>query len=143
MVKEFTVERVSLKAGLRSAFTLLEILLVISLLALLASIAVTTHRNSNRKAREVVLRHNLMNMRETLDQYNNDKGRYPESLSILVDEGYLRQIPLDPVTKSNNTWEEVFEEDFGDEDSSYEPGVFDVRSGSEDEALDGTYYNEW
>lgn len=127
----------------KSGFTLIEVLVAIALVGMLASIAVYSHRNSARKGREQVLRHNLAQLRLTLDQYNNDKGHYPESLNTLQDEGYLRRIPEDPFTRSRETWEELFEEDYGDEDSSYVPGVFDVRSGSEEKALDGTFYNEW
>ena len=127
----------------RSGFSLLELMIVLSLLGLLASIVTATHRNSTQKAKETVLRHNLVSLRSVFDQYNNDKGRYPESLDSLVDEGYLREIPVDPITRSRETWQVVFEEDFGDEDSSYEPGIFDVKSGSAEKALDGTYYYEW
>jgi len=127
----------------RAAFTLIEILLVVSILAILATIASATHRNSARKARETVLRNNLASMRLTLDQYNNDKGHYPESLQVLQDEGYLREIPIDPMTGTRDSWQEVFEENYGDEDSSYIPGVFDIKSGSQETAIDGTFYYEW
>lgn len=128
---------------MRKAFTLLEILIVLSLLALLASIAATTHRNAARKAKEAVLRNNLQQLRLTLDQYNTDKGHYPESLEILVEEGYLRELPLDPITKSRESWQIVYEQDYSDEDSNYEPGIFDIKSGSGETALDGSYYEEW
>ena len=124
-------------------FSLIEIIMVLSLLSLLATMVIGTHRNSVRKAQEKVLRNNLHQIRITLDQYNVDKGRYPDSLQTMVDEGYFREMPYDPITKSRDTWEEIFEQDIGDEDSSYEPGVWDVRSGSAEEALDGTYYSEW
>lgn len=127
----------------KKAFTLLEILIVISLLGLLATIVTSTHKNASRKGREAVLLNNLQQIRLTLDQYNTDKGNYPGSLETLVNEGYLREIPMDPITKSRDTWELIYDQDFHDEDSSYEVGVFDVRSGSELEALDGTFYNEW
>lgn len=124
-------------------FTLIETILAITLVAMLASIATYSHKNSTKKARESVLRHNLAQIRLTLDHYNNDKGNYPESLDVLKDEGYLREIPVDPITKSRDTWEIIYEEDVADEDSSYEPGVFDVKSGSAEQAIDGTYYYEW
>ncbi|MCB1049959.1 MAG: prepilin-type N-terminal cleavage/methylation domain-containing protein [Acidobacteria bacterium] len=127
----------------KRAFTLLEILIVLSLVALLAGLAGFTHRNRVRKAQENVLRHNLSMMRLTLDAYHQDKGHFPDSLQTLVDEGYLREMPLDPVTKSHDSWVPVFEENYGDEDSSYEPGLWDIHSGSEETALDGTPYNEW
>jgi general secretion pathway protein G len=117
--------------------------MVLSLLSLLATMVMSTHRNSVKKAQEKVLRNNLHQIRITLDQYHVDKGRYPDSLQTMVDEGYFREMPYDPITQSRDTWEEVFEQDISDEDSSYEPGVWDVRSGSAEEALDGTYYGEW
>ncbi len=126
----------------KRAFTLIEILLVVALLTLLASIAAVTHRNSSQKGRETVLRHNLQQIRMTLDQFHIDKGYYPADLQTLVDEGYLREIPLDPITKSSETWQLIYDDPV-DQDSSYEIGVFDVRSGSEDKALDGTFYYEW
>ena len=127
----------------RSGFTLIEILVVITLLALLATIVTSTHRTTARKGRETVLRNNLQQIRITLDQYNTDKGHYPPSLETLVDEGYLREMPLDPITKSSATWQIIFDQSIENEDSSYEVGVFDVKSGSEEVALDGTYYYEW
>ena len=127
----------------RKAFTLVEILIVITLLALLATLVTTTHKNAARKGRETVLKNNLQQMRLALDHYNNDKGFYPESLEVLVDEGYLREVPLDPITKSRETWELIYESDTSDEDSSYEIGVYDIKSGSDETAIDGTYYYEW
>ena len=127
----------------RLGFTLIEILIVVSLLSLLATIVISTHRNATKKGRETVLRNNLHQIRITLDQYNTDKGHYPASLETLVDEGYLREIPLDPITGSRDTWELVYDQDIRDEDSSYEVGVFDIKSTAEALALDGTYYYEW
>ncbi|CAM2007744.1 type II secretion system protein [Acanthopleuribacter pedis] len=127
----------------RRAFTVLELIIVLTVLGMLAGLATSTHKNTARKSRETVLRHNLAQIRLTLDQYNVDKGRYPDSLQSLVDEGYLRDFPVDPITRSADTWEEVLESEYSDEDSSYEPGVFDVRSGSDERALDGTFYYEW
>lgn len=127
----------------RRAFTLLEMMVVLALIALIAGLAASTHRNRVRKAKENVLKHNLAQIRLTLDAYNADKDRYPDSLQDLVDEGYLRRLPQDPTTNRDDTWIEIYLDDFQDEDASYEPGVFDVRSGSDGEALDGTLYNEW
>jgi len=127
----------------KKAFTLMEITVIVTVLVLLASIAAATHKSRVRAAKESVLKHNLSELRFTLDAYNADRGHYPESLGTLLDEGYLRDIPVDPFTGSGDTWEVIYEEDIADEDSSYIPGVFDIRSGSEREALDGTFYNEW
>ena len=127
----------------KKAFTLMEIMVVITLVILLASVAAATHKSRVLAAKESVLKHNLSQIRLTLDAYNSDRGHYPESLRTLLDEGYLRKIPDDPITGTSETWEVIYEQDLMNEDSSYEPGVFDVRSGSQDEALDGTFYNEW
>ena len=127
----------------RKAFTLIEILIVVTVMALLAGIVISTQKNSARKGRETVLRHNLMQLRMTLDQYNNDKGHYPNSIDVLVEEGYLREIPMDPFTQSRESWQVIYEQDVSDEDSSYEIGIFDVKSGSEEQAIDGTWYYEW
>jgi len=127
----------------RRCFTLLEVLIVLSLISLLAGMAAFTHRNRVRKAQENVLRHNLSMLRLTLDAFHADKGHYPDSLETLVDQGYLRELPLDPLTKSQHSWVTHFESLPQDEDSSYEPGIYDVSSGSEEMALDGTAYGEW
>jgi len=127
----------------RRGFTLIEILIVVSLLGLLASIVISTHRNASLKGKETVLRHNLRQLRVTLDEYNNDKGHYPTDIDMLVEEGYLREIPIDPMTGSKETWELVYDQAYMDEDSSFEVGIFDVKSTSEGTALDGTYYYEW
>lgn len=127
----------------RRAFTLMEVFLVLVIMALLATIVTSSHRYTARKARESVLRHNLAEVRLVLDQYNTDKGRYPEDLQVLVDEGYLRELPLDPITESRETWELIYESDYADEDTSYIPGLFDIKSGSAEQALDGSFYYEW
>jgi len=127
----------------KRGFTLIELVLAIAILAMLGTIAAATHKTHAQKARETVLRHNLQHMRMVLDQYNNDKGNYPPSVDILVDEGYLREIPIDPITKNRDSWQIIFEDDYSDQDSSYEPGIFDIKSGSQAKALDGTWYHEW
>jgi len=121
----------------------MEIMVVVTLVVLLASVAAATHKSRVLAAKESVLKHNLSEIRMTLDAYNSDRGHYPDSLRTLLDEGYLRKIPVDPITGTSDTWEIIYEQDITGEDSSYEPGVFDIRSGSSDEALDGTFYNEW
>lgn len=131
-------------------FTLLELIVVIALIGILASMAMVSLRSRPKATKEAVLKTNLLAMRQTLDEFHADKGRYPSSLEELVDAGYLRDVPRDPFTKSRDTWELVYEElpeDFEPaetdlaEDGS--PGVFDVHSGSDDTALDGTPYSEW
>ncbi len=128
-----------------SGFTLIEIIIVLSIIGLLLGLAVPQYKNSVLKAKETVLKENLFVLRKTIDQYRLDKGKYPASLQVLVQDGYLRAIPADPVTRSNETWFEVPDTVSPDEDISVEPpGIVDVKSGSPDKSpIDGTAYNTW
>jgi general secretion pathway protein G len=126
----------------QGGFTLIELLIVMSLITVLASISLIAYRDSLQRGREAVLKENLFRMREAIDQYHADRGKYPETLEDLVSAGYMRRVPVDPTTQSDATWEIVQAEP--DPNSfTVEPGVYDVRSGSEGVALDGTRYNEW
>jgi general secretion pathway protein G len=128
--------------GKNKGFTLVELMIVIAIIGILATLAIPTYKSANIRAKEAVLKENLFRLRDTLDQFYADRGRYPETLEELVKEGYLRKIPLDPMTKTNDTWELIYEElAEGEEDKI--PGIFDVHSGSYDTALDGTIYNDW
>jgi general secretion pathway protein G len=127
-------------------FTLLELLVVMTIIGILAAIAVPALRDSPQRAREATLREDLFTMRSVIDQYHGDKGVFPADLQVLVSEGYLRKIPVDPMTKSAETWVISYEEIAPDEESTAEPvtpGVTDIHSGSEETALDGTLYKEW
>lgn len=134
----------------QGGFTLLELIIVMAVIGILATIAMPALRPVPRRAQEAALKTNLRTLREVIDQYHGDKGHYPPSLEALVEEGYLRRVPLDPITRSAETWEVVYEEidpeaepaetDFGDDQA---PGIFDVFSGSPETSLDGTPYNEW
>ena len=125
-----------------SGFTLIELLVVVTLIVVLAGIGISTYSLSVRRAKEAVLREDLFRLRDAVDQYNADKGSYPPDLASLVSGGYLRQIPKDPITESADTWQVVMSEpDAATPDST--PGVFDVKSGAEGSAIDGTPYAEW
>ncbi len=123
-------------------FTVIELMVVLTIIGILSAIGVNYHRKAIIQTKEAVLKEDLFQMRDALEQYYADKSRYPQDLQTLVDEGYMRKIPVDPMTKSADTWELIYEEP-QDNDPDYEVGVYDVRSGSGKKALDGTSYNEW
>jgi general secretion pathway protein G len=130
-------------------FTLLELIVVIAIIGILASIAMPAMKDMPRKANEAVLKTNLRTLRDVIDQYLGDKGRYPPSLDALVEKGYLRKVPIDPITKRSDTWTTVLEETdpdasaSGDGGEDQQPGIIDVHSGAEGTALDGSSYKEW
>ncbi len=111
-----------------------------AIVGILMTIAEPTYHTQIIKAREAALKKDLFVMRDVIDQYAADQGRYPDSLQALVDQGYLRALPMDPFTRNNDTWIEVLEDAT---DSDHPAGVFDLHSGSNLVASDGTAYNEW
>ncbi len=125
-------------------FTLIELLVVMAIIGTLAAIGIPMLLNTPIKAKEAALKENLFTFRSCLDQFKADKGHYPESLEVLVQEKYIRKVPVDPFTKSADTWELVYEEPGSAEAASEEPpGIIDVKSGSDMTAIDGTPYNTW
>ena len=125
-------------------FTLIELLVVMAIIGILAAIGIPMLLKTPIKAKEAALRENLFTFRSCLDQYKADKGHYPESLEVLVQDKYIRRVPIDPFTKSTDTWELVFEEPSSADAATEEPlGVIDVHSASTATALDGTAYNTW
>jgi general secretion pathway protein G len=126
----------------RSGFTLIELLVVIALISILAGMAVVQYRNSIQRTQEATLKTNLFRMRDAIDQYYADKGKYPASLDALVSDQYLRKIPEDPFTKSSDTWQTVpAEPDPGN--PSADPGIYDVKSGAQGQSLEGTSFSDW
>ena len=121
----------------RSGFTLIELLVVMAIIATLAAIAAPRYFNSLEKTREVALRSNLKVMREAIDQYYQDTGRWPVSLEELVKSRYLREIPVDPITQEATTWVMVKQTE------GSAPGVKDVKSGAQGTPRDGTKYENW
>ncbi len=157
----------SANTGGQRGFTLLELIIVIAIIGILAAIAMPAMKDMPTRANEAVLKTNLHTLRDVIDQYYGDKGHYPETLQALVEAGYLRALPTDPITKKNDTWVPVFEDpdkeqpsdSGGDKGSGSSgsgsstgggssadppaPGVVDVHSGSDGTSLNGTPYKDW
>ena len=125
-----------------AGFTLIELMVVMVLIVTLASIGLTVYGNSITRAKEATLKEDLFRMRDAIDQYYADKNKYPPSLSTLVEEKYMRAVPVDPFTASADTWQTTMSEPEPGNPSA-EPGVYDVKSGSEAVALDGSRYADW
>lgn len=131
-------------------FTLLELIIVMAVIGILASLALPNLVQVPRRANESVLKNNLHTLRQVLDQYNGDKGYYPETLDVLVDEEYLRAVPRDPIYGAPE-WGVVYDTGGDDEFEPAEtdlpesgaPGIIDIYSLSEENSLDGTPYAEW
>ena len=133
-----------------TGFTLLELIIVVAIVGILATMAMPALKNVPRRAAESVLKSDLRTFRDVIDQFHADKGHYPPTLEALVEEGYLRAIPVDPITKRTDTWVEIYEEidpDFipaeTDLPEEGQPGIVDVRSGSTILSVSGTPYYEW
>jgi general secretion pathway protein G len=123
-------------------FTLIEMIIVVSIILILVSIAVPNYQQSIIRARETVLRQDLFTLRSIISQYTEDKQKAPQSLEDLVSAGYLKVIPKDPFTNSNSTWQ-VDQEDVMMSVDQTQPGITDVHSGSSSVSSEGTAYNTW
>ena len=123
-------------------FTLIELMVVMVLIITLASIGLTVYGNSITRAKEATLKEDLFRMRDAIDQYYADKNKYPASLESLVEDKYMRAVPVDPFTNSAETWQTTMSEPEPGNPSA-EPGVYDVKSGSEAVALAGSRYADW
>jgi len=131
--------RIRVEAG----FTLIELMIVMFIILILVTMAVGNYRDSVTRAKEAVLRDDLFTMRSLIDEYTLDRQEAPQSLQDLVDKGYLRQIPIDPFTKSPQTWVEAREDDVLMSASQTNPGIIDVHSGSNGKSLTGDLYSDW
>jgi general secretion pathway protein G len=124
-----------------AGWTLIEMLVVLSLIMILTSVAMTQYRNSVQAAKEGALRSDLFQMRDAIDQYYADKNKYPEDLGTLVTERYMRAIPKDPMTNTTD-WQTIpAEAEAGA--TATTPGIYEVKSSSQDTALDGSHYSDW
>jgi general secretion pathway protein G len=126
----------------RAGFTFVELMVVITIIVILITMAIPIYNNTIRRSKESVLKNNLFTLRSVIDSYTYDKQKAPQSLPDLVQAGYLREVPVDPMTGSNSTWK-VQIEDASASVSQSEPGIFDVHSGSDKTGLDGTPYSDW
>jgi general secretion pathway protein G len=140
----FRSRRCALSARPRhgAGFTLVELMVVMLIIAILAAIAIPAYVASIRAAREAVLREDLHVMRDAIDSYTNDKDKAPQTLDDLVSAGYLKVIPLDPMTHSNSTWVPTMDDTLQNVDQT-DPGMTDVHSGSDQPGSDGQPYNTW
>ena len=126
----------------RRGFTFVELMVVISIIVILISMAIPIYQKSIIRAKESVLANNLFTLRAVIDNYTYDKEKAPQTLQDLVTEGYLKDVPVDPMTGDNQSWKIVMEDASQALDQA-EPGIFDVHSGSDKKALDGTAYADW
>ncbi|HXY15587.1 MAG TPA: prepilin-type N-terminal cleavage/methylation domain-containing protein [Terriglobales bacterium] len=125
-------------------FTLIELMIVISIILILVSVALPAYNQSIVRARESVLKQNLFTLRSVISQYTLDKQKAPQSLDDLVSSGYLKQLPVDPMTGHNDTWVADQEENtIMSIDEQDQGGIIDVHSGSEGVSSEGTAYNTW
>ena len=136
-----TIRR-TLQSHAASGFTLVELMVVMLIIAILLAVAVPSYIAAIKSAREAALREDLHTMRDAIEQYTEDKQTAPQSLDDVVQAGYLRSIPVDPITRSNSTWVTVNSDDLTSIDES-QPGIVDVHSGSDQTGSDGTPYSEW
>lgn len=123
-------------------WTLIELVVVMGLIVVLAGIATAQYRNAVTRSKEAVLKEDLFRMRDSIDQYYADKNKYPADLQTLVSDGYMREVPRDPFTDSADTWQTTPAEP-DPSNPTLEPGVYNVKSGSDRQGLDGSNYSDW
>jgi general secretion pathway protein G len=125
-----------------AGFTLIELMVVMALIVILAGVGVMQYTNSVKRAQEATLKEDLFQLRGAIDQYYADKNKYPESLESLVSEKYIRAVPVDPFTNSATSWQTTAAEPQPG-NTSGSTGIFDVKSGSDQTAIDGSRYADW
>jgi general secretion pathway protein G len=123
-------------------FTLIELMIVMAITAVLMSIALPIYTRSIQRSKESVLKNNLFTLRTVIDEYTYDKKKAPQTLDDLVSDGYLRKVPIDPITGTADSWKLIMEDATNTVDQTM-PGIFDVRSGADGTSLEGTPYSEW
>ena len=130
------------RRSLQPGFTLIELMVVISIIVILMSVAIPRYQASILRARETVLRDDLYTLRSVIDQYTLDKQKAPLALQDLVDAGYLKTLPMDPFTNSRETWVPITDDSIMSPDQT-QPGIIDVHSGSEQKSTEGSTYSSW
>ena len=123
-------------------FTFVELMVVLTIMVVLITVAIPIYNKTILRAKESVLHNNLITLRTVIDNYTYDKMKAPQSLEDLVNEGYLRDVPNDPMTGSNQTWKTIMEEP-GQSVDQNQPGIWDVKSGSNKTSLEGSAYSDW
>lgn len=123
-------------------YTLIELIIVMAIISILLATAVPMYQKSLTRTKESLLKNNLFTLRTVIDEYTFDKQKAPQTLQDLVDQGYLRGIPIDPITGNNQTWRVIMEDAISSVDQT-QPGIYDVRSGSDLKSLEGNAYSEW
>ncbi len=123
-------------------FTLIELMIVMAIIAVLMAVALPIYNRSIVRSKESVLKNNLFTLRTVIDEYTYDKQKAPQTLEDLVTDGYLRQVPIDPMTGNADSWKLIMEDASNTVDQS-QPGIWDVRSGAEGTSLEGTPYSDW
>lgn len=124
-----------------SGYTLIELMIVMAIISIMMAIAIPMYQKTLLRTKESLLRNNLFTMRTVIDEYTFDKKKAPQTLQDLVNEGYLRAVPIDPITGSDQTWQLVMEDSLTMVDQT-QPGIWDVRSGSDKMSLEGTPYSQ-
>lgn len=125
-----------------AGFTLVELMIVMAIIGVLLTVAIPSYLGAVKQAREAVLKEDLHTMRSAIDSYTADKQKAPQSLDDLVNEGYLREIPIDPMTRAKDSWQTSTSDSLRSVDQT-DPGIDDVHSGSQDQGSDGQPYNTW
>jgi general secretion pathway protein G len=132
----------ALSSRRRFGFTFIELMIVMAIIAILMAVALPIYTRSIIRSKESVLKNNLYTLRTVIDEYTYDKQKAPQTLEDLVSDGYLRQVPIDPITGTADSWKLIME-DASNTVNQTQPGIFDVRSGAEGTSLEGTPYGDW
>ena len=126
----------------KRGYTLIELMIVMAIISILVSIAVPLYQKALIRTKESLLKNNLFTLRTVIDEYTFDKKKAPQTLQDLVNDGYLRAVPIDPITGNDQSWVTIMEDSITLVDQT-QPGIWDVHSGSDLKSLEGTPYSSW